>query len=195
MSSLPWYIYLLQFVAGLFLANGVPHFVQGGSAAPGSRPRSPPRRGSGNPRRSSMCCGGSSISPSASRFCSSLPRKGRTSSSNGCLSAWARWSWPSFVRGILGGCGRGAVRVQHHWVQPASLSRASAKRSSGTQGARRFPGSPRAIARSEGRASLDPLWLLAMTVQFEALAFQAWPTGPTSTPGFPPVAANPSLPR
>ena len=29
MSSLPWYIYLLQFVAGMFLANGVPHFVQG----------------------------------------------------------------------------------------------------------------------------------------------------------------------
>jgi hypothetical protein len=29
MSSLPWTIYLLQFVAGLFLANGVPHFVQG----------------------------------------------------------------------------------------------------------------------------------------------------------------------
>jgi hypothetical protein len=29
MSSLPWYIYLLQFVGGLFLANGVPHFVQG----------------------------------------------------------------------------------------------------------------------------------------------------------------------
>jgi hypothetical protein len=25
----PWYIYLLQFAAGLFLANGVPHFVQG----------------------------------------------------------------------------------------------------------------------------------------------------------------------
>ena len=29
MFALPWYIYLLQFVAGLFLANGVPHFVQG----------------------------------------------------------------------------------------------------------------------------------------------------------------------
>jgi hypothetical protein len=29
MFSLPWYIYVLQFVAGLFLANGVPHFVQG----------------------------------------------------------------------------------------------------------------------------------------------------------------------
>jgi hypothetical protein len=29
MLALPWYVYLLQFVAGLFLANGVPHFVQG----------------------------------------------------------------------------------------------------------------------------------------------------------------------
>ena len=29
MFNLPWYVYLLQFVAGLFLANGVPHFVQG----------------------------------------------------------------------------------------------------------------------------------------------------------------------
>jgi uncharacterized BrkB/YihY/UPF0761 family membrane protein len=29
MFDLPIYIYLLQFVAGLFLANGVPHFVQG----------------------------------------------------------------------------------------------------------------------------------------------------------------------
>jgi hypothetical protein len=29
MFSLPWYIYVLQFAAGLFLANGVPHFVQG----------------------------------------------------------------------------------------------------------------------------------------------------------------------
>ena len=29
MFSIPWYIYLLQFVAGVFLANGVPHFVQG----------------------------------------------------------------------------------------------------------------------------------------------------------------------
>jgi hypothetical protein len=26
---LPWYIYLLQFISGLFLANGIPHFVQG----------------------------------------------------------------------------------------------------------------------------------------------------------------------
>jgi hypothetical protein len=29
MLSLPWYIYLLQFVSGLLLANGVPHFVEG----------------------------------------------------------------------------------------------------------------------------------------------------------------------
>jgi hypothetical protein len=29
MFDLPWCVYLLQFVAGLFLANGVPHFVQG----------------------------------------------------------------------------------------------------------------------------------------------------------------------
>jgi hypothetical protein len=27
--SLPWYIYVLQFISGLLLANGVPHFVQG----------------------------------------------------------------------------------------------------------------------------------------------------------------------
>jgi hypothetical protein len=26
---MPWYDYLAQFVAGVFLANGVPHFVQG----------------------------------------------------------------------------------------------------------------------------------------------------------------------
>ena len=26
---MPWYFYLVQFVSGLFLANGVPHFVQG----------------------------------------------------------------------------------------------------------------------------------------------------------------------
>ena len=34
MLSVPWYIVLLQFAAGLFLANGVPHFVQGISGNP-----------------------------------------------------------------------------------------------------------------------------------------------------------------
>ena len=28
-SEMPWYAYVLQFVSGLILANGVPHFVQG----------------------------------------------------------------------------------------------------------------------------------------------------------------------
>ena len=43
MFNLPWYIFLLQFVAGLFLANGVPHFVQGISGNPFPTPfASPP---------------------------------------------------------------------------------------------------------------------------------------------------------
>ena len=29
MFDLPWHVYLLQFVAGVLLANGLPHFVQG----------------------------------------------------------------------------------------------------------------------------------------------------------------------
>src|ERR1700756_4967444 len=28
-ARMPWYFYLFEFVSGLFLANGVPHFVQG----------------------------------------------------------------------------------------------------------------------------------------------------------------------
>ena len=50
MSSLPWYIYLLQFVAGLFLANGVLHFVQGISGAWFQTPfASPPGVGESSP--------------------------------------------------------------------------------------------------------------------------------------------------
>ena len=26
---MPWYFYVLEFLGGMFLANGVPHFVQG----------------------------------------------------------------------------------------------------------------------------------------------------------------------
>jgi hypothetical protein len=26
---MPWYFYLLEFVSGLFLTNGIPHFIQG----------------------------------------------------------------------------------------------------------------------------------------------------------------------
>ena len=28
-AQIPWYFYVFEFVSGLFLANGVPHFVQG----------------------------------------------------------------------------------------------------------------------------------------------------------------------
>ena len=49
MFSIPWYIFLLQFVAGLFLANGVPHFVQGISGA-WFQTRSPLRRALANLR-------------------------------------------------------------------------------------------------------------------------------------------------
>ena len=36
---MPWYAYLLLFLSGLLLANGVPHFVQGISGAPFQSPR------------------------------------------------------------------------------------------------------------------------------------------------------------
>ena len=43
---MPWYIYVLQFVSGLLLANGVPHFVQGISGQRFPTPfASPPRVG------------------------------------------------------------------------------------------------------------------------------------------------------
>src|ERR1700689_3850221 len=48
--SIPWYIFLLQFVAGLFLANGVPHFVQGISGQGFQTPfASPPGVGESSP--------------------------------------------------------------------------------------------------------------------------------------------------
>ena len=50
MFSIPWYISLLQFVAGAFLANGVPHFVQGISGARFHTPfASPPGVGESSP--------------------------------------------------------------------------------------------------------------------------------------------------
>ena len=50
MFSLPWYVYVLQFVAGLFLANGVPHFVQGISGQAFQTPfASPPGIGESSP--------------------------------------------------------------------------------------------------------------------------------------------------
>jgi len=40
---MPWYFYLLEFLSGAFLANGIPHFVQGISGSPFQSPfASPP---------------------------------------------------------------------------------------------------------------------------------------------------------
>jgi hypothetical protein len=47
---MPWYIYVLQFVSGLLLANGVPHFVQGISGHRFQSPfASPPGVGESSP--------------------------------------------------------------------------------------------------------------------------------------------------
>jgi len=37
-----WYFYLLEFLSGMFLANGVPHFVHGVSGAPFQSPFAKP---------------------------------------------------------------------------------------------------------------------------------------------------------
>ncbi len=45
-----WYVYVAHFVAGLFLANAVPHFVNGISGAPFQSPfASPPGVGESSP--------------------------------------------------------------------------------------------------------------------------------------------------
>jgi hypothetical protein len=49
-TEMPWYIYVLQFVSGLLLANGVPHFVQGISGQWFQSPfASPPAVGKSSP--------------------------------------------------------------------------------------------------------------------------------------------------
>jgi hypothetical protein len=40
---MPWYAYPLQFLTGMLLANGVPHFVRGISGAPFQSPFAEPR--------------------------------------------------------------------------------------------------------------------------------------------------------
>ena len=45
-----WYFYLLEFLGGAFLANGVPHFVQGTSGNPFQSPfAKPPGKGESSP--------------------------------------------------------------------------------------------------------------------------------------------------
>jgi hypothetical protein len=48
--EMPWYFYVLEFVSGLLLTNGVPHFVQGVSGQPFQSPfASPPGVGESSP--------------------------------------------------------------------------------------------------------------------------------------------------
>jgi hypothetical protein len=45
-----WYFYLLEFLGGAFLTNGVPHFVQGTSGNPFQSPfAKPPGKGESSP--------------------------------------------------------------------------------------------------------------------------------------------------
>ena len=47
---MPWYFYVLEFLSGAFLANGVPHFVQGVSGEPFPTPfAKPPGQGLSSP--------------------------------------------------------------------------------------------------------------------------------------------------
>jgi hypothetical protein len=47
---MPWYFYLLNFVSGLLLTNGIPHFVQGLSGHPFPSPfATPPGIGNSSP--------------------------------------------------------------------------------------------------------------------------------------------------
>jgi hypothetical protein len=47
---MPWYFYLFEVLGGMFLANGVPHFVQGISGNPFPSPFSkPPGQGDSSP--------------------------------------------------------------------------------------------------------------------------------------------------
>src|ERR1700722_12887885 len=121
MFSIPWYIFLLQFVAGLFLANGVPHFVQGMSGAWFQTPfASPPGVGE-SPPLVNVLWGFLNLAVGFALLFEFSP-KARTSSSNGSASAWERWSWPSFARGILDGCVRDAARVCCILVESMALA-------------------------------------------------------------------------
>ena len=89
MFALPWYVYLLQFVAGMFLANGVPHFVQGISGHWFQSPfASPSGVGESSPVVN-VLWGFFNLAVGFALLFAFAP-KGRTSSSSGRLSPWAR---------------------------------------------------------------------------------------------------------
>src|ERR1700677_512450 len=96
MFSIPWYIFLLQFVARLFLANGVPHFVQGISGEWFQTPfASPPGVGESSPVINVLW--GMLHLAAAFVLLFELAPKG---------AAWACWSSPPFARGMSDGCAR-----------------------------------------------------------------------------------------
>jgi hypothetical protein len=90
MLSVPWYIFLLQFAAGLFLANGVPHFVQGISGRPFPTPfASPPGVGDSSPIVN-VLWGFLNLAVGFALLFAFAPRA-RMSRSNGRSWAWARF--------------------------------------------------------------------------------------------------------
>ena len=82
-----WYCYLLDFLGGAFLANGVPHFVQGTSGNPFQSPfAKPPGVGESSPLSNVLWGFGNLL---AGRFCC-------TSSGRRVVRLrWggARWGW------------------------------------------------------------------------------------------------------
>ena len=96
---MPWYVYVLQFVSGLFLANGVPHFVQGISGHRFQSPfASPPGVGESSPIVN-VIWGFANLAVGFAILWSFLPR-GPMWCSNGSRLASACWRWPSCSRCI-----------------------------------------------------------------------------------------------
>ena len=108
MLSLPWYIYLLQFVAGLFLANGVPHFVQGISGNWFQTPfASPPGVGESSPVVN-VLWGFLNLAVGFALLFEFAPKGADVVLEWVCVAS-ARWSSRSFAPGISAACGRGAA--------------------------------------------------------------------------------------
>ncbi len=105
MLSLPWYIYVLQFVSGLFLANGVPHFVQGISGHWFQTPfASPPGVGESSPTVN-VLWGFLNLAVGFALLFAFAPKGSDVIAGMGACRTWARFSWPSFSPDISAGCG------------------------------------------------------------------------------------------
>src|SRR5258706_1682946 len=88
-----WYVYVAWLFAGAFLANAIPHTVQGICGNRFQTPFASPR-GVGDPPRSSTSSGVLPISRSAAVCCtSSLPGNCRRRGGHVSQVLWARWQW------------------------------------------------------------------------------------------------------